>query len=228
MVRRAVVTGGANNDQNFAVQQVSFFTSVSDCQMLFPYGMYANATSPEEADTLVAMFSVEGVEENKIGIPYAPMKRPRDLEQGEVAFYHPNTNTFIKYRNNGDLEIATGPNAPNSETTGNLIINCNDATINVANDALISAGNNITITATADVNVTCDNATMTISTLATFDVPNATFTGSVKIDGDLEVIGTTTLGSTVTSNSKDISDTHSHVGSPTAPTGVISNTGAPI
>jgi len=34
----------------------------------------------------------------------------------------------------------------------------------------------------------------------------------VKITGDLEVTGVTTLGATVTSNGKDISDTHTHGG----------------
>ena len=125
LIKRAVITGGADNKSNFAVQQVSFFNSVSDCQMLFPYGMYANATSPEKADCLVTIFNVENIEENKIGIPYAPLKRPKDLKQGEVAFYHPDTETFIKFRNNGDLEIDSG-----NSGSGNIIINCAVATIN--------------------------------------------------------------------------------------------------
>lgn len=48
-------------------------------------------------------------------------------------------------------------------------------------------------------------------------------TSKVKITGDLEVTGSTTLGATVTSNGKDISDTHTHGGvEPGA-----GNTGAP-
>ena len=62
----------------------------------------------------------------------------------------------------------------------------------------------------------------------TVDAPEAVFTGNVQIDGNLTVTGDTTLSDTVTSNGKDISDTHSHAGSPTAPTGGISNTGVPI
>lgn len=71
----------------------------------------------------------------------------------------------------------------------------------------------------------------TISTKAetkvTVDAPDAEFTGNVKILGNLEVIGSSTLSSTVTSNGKDISDTHLHDGPATAPTGPISPTGAP-
>lgn len=62
----------------------------------------------------------------------------------------------------------------------------------------------------------------------TVDAPDSEFTGNVKINGNLEVLGDTTLASTVTSNGKDISDTHTHGGSPTAPTGPVSNTGTPI
>lgn len=60
------------------------------------------------------------------------------------------------------------------------------------------------------------------------DAPVAEFTGDVDITGDLDVTGDTALGAAVTSNGKDISDTHSHVGSPTAPDGAISNTGVPV
>lgn len=74
------------------------------------------------------------------------------------------------------------------------------------------------------------NGTINIkaNTKVTVDAPDAEFTGNVKIFGNLEVIGSTSLSSTVTSNGKDISDTHKHGGSPTAPSGPISNTGVPI
>ena len=48
-----------------------------------------------------------------------------------------------------------------------------------------------------------------------------------KIVGDLDVSGATTLSASVKSNNKDISDTHTHVGSATAPTGAIAPTGVP-
>lgn len=52
-------------------------------------------------------------------------------------------------------------------------------------------------------------------------------TPNLIIDGNLTVTGNTTLGATVTSNGKDISDTHAHTGSPTAPDGAQSDTGTP-
>lgn len=64
-------------------------------------------------------------------------------------------------------------------------------------------------------------------TKVTVDAPDAEFTGNIKILGNLEVIGSSTLSDTVTSNGKDISDTHLHDGPLTAPTGPVAPTGAP-
>lgn len=47
-------------------------------------------------------------------------------------------------------------------------------------------------------------------TKVTVTAPDAEFSGNVRINGNLEVVGSTTLSSTVTSNGKDISDTHTH------------------
>ncbi len=73
-----------------------------------------------------------------------------------------------------------------------------------------------------NVNIMCSEANVMASTSITFDTPAATFTGDLTVDGD------TALSSVVTSGGKDISDTHLHIGSPTAPTGSVSNTGAPL
>ena len=53
-------------------------------------------------------------------------------------------------------------------------------------------------------------ANVTASHSVTVDTPETTITGNVQIDGDLNVDGATSLGATVTSNGKDISDTHAH------------------
>ncbi len=56
-----------------------------------------------------------------------------------------------------------------------------------------------------------------------------TVAGDLVVTGDLTATaGSTALGSVVTSGAKDISDTHTHGGSATAPTGAISPTGVPV
>lgn len=77
----------------------------------------------------------------------------------------------------------------------------------------------------ANINIKCKQANITAIESVKIDTPETTFTGNVTIVKNLEVTGETKLSSTVTSNGKDISDTHTHVGSPTAPVGSISETG---
>tara|TARA_R110000822_G_scaffold84867_3_gene199024 strand:- start:7371 stop:8087 length:717 start_codon:yes stop_codon:yes gene_type:complete len=60
------------------------------------------------------------------------------------------------------------------------------------------------------------------------DAPDVETTGNLKVLGNLEVVGSSTLSDTVTSDGVDISGLHTHVGSPTAPLGVISPTGTPV
>lgn len=69
------------------------------------------------------------------------------------------------------------------------------------------------------------NARLKADTKITLESPDVECTSNLKVSGNLEVTGDSTLSDTVTSNGKDISDTHNHIGSPTAPTGAISDTG---
>ncbi len=68
----------------------------------------------------------------------------------------------------------------------------------------------IDIETEADINATCNNINVIAATKATVTAPESEFIGNVTITGDLTVTGATTLSATVTSNGKDISDTHGH------------------
>lgn len=221
IVRRVKITGPADNTGQFPVQQMTFKGKLINVMQIFPYGTYSNLSN----ESLGVMFSIDGNSSDRVALCYDPKNRPKDLEQNEVAFYHPPTQSFIKFRNNGDLEVST----VEGETKGSIIINCTNATVNAETDITVTAGNNIDITATADVNVSCVNSTVTASTSAEIDTPITTMTGNVQIDGNLTVTGTTTLGSTVTSGGKDISNTHNHTQPNTTADALIQgNTGAPV
>jgi hypothetical protein len=163
--------------ENFATQKVEYLGKLAEALMVFPYGMHANIP----ADSLALMFSVQGHPDNRAAIGWTPNDRPT-LTDGEVAFYHPPTDAFIIWRENGDLEIEAG--------TG-------------------GAGN---------INITALNTNIT---------SNVNITGNVTITGNLTVTGSTVLAG-ITSNGKNVGDTHTHGGSPTAPTGPVSNTGVPV
>ncbi len=145
LIQHAKIVGSANNSDQFPVQQVFYKGKVSECLMIFSYGHYA---IPDSDDSLVIVFEAGGDEDNKSGLAYTPQKRPTDLEQGEHAVYHPKTETSIKFRNNGNIEIDCG--------TGDLIINCNNATVNADNNATVSANGDVAITAGG--NITLDGA----------------------------------------------------------------------
>lgn len=70
--------------------------------------------------------------------------------------------------------------------------------------------------------------TLKTSTRVILDTPESETTGNLTVQGNLTVDQNTTLGNVVTSGGKDISLTHSHDGSPTAPNGPVSPTGQVI
>lgn len=106
----------------------------------------------------------------------------------------------------------------------------------------------VTVTGGTEVIVDAPIVTVNASTSVTVTSPLTTFVGNVivtgllttgtlavtsvttpaQFDGDLQVDGATTLSATVTSNGKDLSDTHTHNGSATAPSGPVSDTGTVV
>lgn len=124
----------------------------------------------------------------------------------------------------------------------NKIPNFKDNGVEIKNDEdkvsiFLDEDGNCTINTTKDlIVVTEGNVTATVTGNMTADVtgniilksPSITLDGNVTITQDLTVSGATSLSSTVTSNGKDISDTHTHDGSPTAPSGPKTPTGTPL
>lgn len=164
LIKKAQITGGADNESHFAKQQIVYHNQVTDCAMLFPFGMYANASS---SDSLVTVFVIGDNEEDKIGIPYAPLKRPRDLEQGEVALYHPETETFIKFRNSGNLEIESGGGGEGIITIKGAVTI--DGAVTIAGGATID---DLTVTGTSTLGSTVTSGGVDISNTHTHTQPN--------------------------------------------------------
>lgn len=130
IARYAVVTGGANDADQFPNQQVACRGVSSDALTLFQYGTYANLPN----DAFGVMWSIDGDESNKAIIAYTPKARPSGLAQGEVAHYHPATGSSVIFRNDGAVEI------------------------DVAGDVKISASGNATVTASVvDVDASAVN-----------------------------------------------------------------------
>ncbi len=208
-VRRSLVTLGGKDDKDFPVQQVTYLNKASDIEIITPYGMHANL--PPNNETLVTMWSVSGQEDNRVGMGYTPKLRPKNLPVGEVVFYHPLSQSKMQYKNNGDIEIdVIGEN-------GSFLITVKkDLNITIGGDATVTIAGDASIDVTGTATVDCPTTNWT---------GNINLTGNLDITGNLDVSGNTTLSTTVTSNGKDISDTHTHDGSPTAPNGPVTDTG---
>ena len=153
------ITSPGSDDGQFPTQQMEYLGKVADGIIMFPYGFHANVS----ADVLALMLSVQGSPENRLVMPFNTKKRPK-LAAGEVAFFHPPTNSFIIGRANGDLDIETGNGG-----TGNVNINCKQANV----------------TATESVKVDTPLATFT---------GDVAIDGSLQVDVDFNNDGKATLG----------------------------------
>jgi phage gp45-like len=123
LIRWARITGPANNQENFSVQQVTYLGKTADSLIVFPYGHHANVSN----DSLALMFSIASNPENRAAIAWTPNDRP-DLEQNEIAIYHPFTNSLIHFKNSGDIDI-TGDANLNATVTGTATIDAPETTI---------------------------------------------------------------------------------------------------
>lgn len=233
IVRYASITGPANNADRFPVQQMTYKGKEVNVYQHFPFGVYANCS---DKNSLGLLFAVEGDSEVRAAICGTPENRPRDLEQGEVAFYHPATNSHFKFRNNGNIDISVEDG--NTKGTINIlgpIVHKGDYTVEgkvkITGDVEI-IGNT---TQTGNVTQTGDyNLTGNITQLGNFGLTgnlNQTgtyiLTGAQTISLTLGVTGQVTVQQ-IFSQSKDIGGLHTHLGSATAPSGPISNTGTPL
>ncbi|MCW8930007.1 MAG: hypothetical protein OQL19_07210 [Gammaproteobacteria bacterium] len=138
------ITGPADNTTQFPIQQMSFKDKIVNVMQIFPYGLYGNIPSD---DALGIIFAIDGNKNNKVALSFTPQKRPVDLEQNEVAFYHPYTGAFIKLRNNGDLEINTQEGV---ETPGKVILNCANLVVSSEKDIDIAVASGGVVNLDAD------------------------------------------------------------------------------
>ncbi len=177
MIRWARTTKAASDTSDkFYKQQIEYSEKTANTAMIFPYGHLANVPP----DALGVMFSVQGNADNRATIAFDNDARPK-LASGEVAIYHPDTDAFMIWRSNGDLDIQVGNNG------------------------------------TSQVNITASTVNLTADT--------TNVSGDLNVTGNLDVSGATSLTTNVTSNGIDIGNLHTHVGSPTAPSGPVTPTG---
>ena len=93
-----------------------------------------------------------------------------ELVQGETIIYRPAGDAFIKFADNGNIEVST---------SADVTITCKDEQGNPSGNVVVD----------------CDIATVTAATSVTIDSPTITLDGNVTVTGNLQVDGVATLGS---------------------------------
>ena len=101
LVKTAEITLPDNDLGNYPTAQVSYYGKIVETQMVYPYGLHANAP----ANTLLKLTNNMGQEENTYGIPYSTNQRPKGLQVGEVVVGSPQVGNYTKFCVNGDVNV---------------------------------------------------------------------------------------------------------------------------
>jgi len=124
--------------------------------------------------------------------------------------------------------LSSIPNKIPNYDPDNVELKKDDGSVSIK---LLNNGN-LEIHSDGDIKATCENIEVTANTNVTLTAPTINLNGNTTIDGTLDVTGTTTAptvqaATSLTVGGKEMSG-HTHSGSPTAPSGPVSATGAPI
>jgi phage gp45-like len=139
----------------------------------------------------------------------SPVDRPTGLVEGEVALYTDEEPKGVKLARGRITEMrGVELDASYSDTAAIATSSGQVSVGSVSGPAILLSWINTTTvrSITADVQILA-------ATIANITAPSITLNGAVTITGSLII------------NGKNVSDTHTHTGSPTAPVGAVSNTG---
>lgn len=117
---RSIITKPEKELYNRPIQQISYLGKTCNSEIFFPYGIHANLP----VDSNLITFSILGQSSNKISIGNLSNKR-KQLEEGEVIFYHPIKGQFIYLKNNEDIFIKTGESELTMKKDGSSILKSN-------------------------------------------------------------------------------------------------------
>lgn len=156
-------TGGTSG--KYQTQLVGYLGRKVKSVSLFPFGFAANVPP----DNLSLALAVQDSPDNRAHIPLDSKTWP-ELAEGETAFYHPASDSFVIWREGGNLEIMA------------------------AGAVDITSSGNVTVTTEADATVNAANITATATTAATVTAPAIALNGAVTISGALAVASLTIAG----------------------------------
>lgn len=206
LIRFGKITNPGADDRPIPMSQFQYFNKVKDVIVIYPYGFSANAP----LDNLAVLMNV-GHEDNSVAFPFSGGDRVKNLKPGEVVVGNFVSGSFVKFSQNGDIDI-NGQNDMNVTVTGEVTIT---APSGVTINGDLQVNGDINSTGNLDVDGTIDGgATITaVGALAGASIVAGGVTGS----------GGTLAATIVTAGSVSLSS-HVHTGV----TSGGSNTGGPV
>lgn len=151
----AYFTTDQDNDKAYAQAQITRYNLSYTSTVYYPYGYFAKAP----AETQAILLHLEGKQDNAVALPYEPKTQFRDLENGEVIVGNQTSEVYIKFNNDGSVNI---------KATADVNIDCKDININCK-----------------DININCENANINASSKVNLETPQADISGNLTVDGNI-------------------------------------------
>ena len=98
IIKLCRVSLSGKDDGRLPIQQVSYMGKTIDALVIMPYGTHANLP----VDTLGTVFACNADDGNLHVLPTVQDKRIKDLAPGEFIVYHPETKSFIHFKNDSE------------------------------------------------------------------------------------------------------------------------------
>lgn len=135
LTKRGFITKPDDDKSTYHVSQVEYMERVCDVEIILPYGFYSNAPK----DSMVVIWNVQGMEENRVGLAYKPDDRYKMLKPGEVALGSPQAKTKIFFDSDGGIMVTGKNNASiKIDKDGNISISTQgNFNLNATGDVII-------------------------------------------------------------------------------------------
>lgn len=133
MIKRGFISTSVDDSMPYPICQVTYMSKAANAERVSPYGLYSNPP----VETMALVFNVQGQEENLACLPYAQVTRFKNLNSGEVLIGNVSSGSYIKFKENGDIELFA---------TGNIIALGQTLTLTSSSGALAIGGGKVNFT----------------------------------------------------------------------------------
>lgn len=149
IVKRAYVSRSEPDTKDASLVQVSYFKKTGIAEVISPYGLCSRLP----VNLQVVLFAVQGQENNRACIGYSQHDRLKNLAEGEVALFNPQTKTFIKLDKDGNIDIDCKAKIVINAASDVELTNVGKLTINSTGDIDITTSGKVDLKSTGDVDI---------------------------------------------------------------------------